>query len=175
MATKLTSSLRKSISAEKQSIENKSAPDPEVAKPTPKAQPVRRKTTATTPKQTIIEPAAQETTISKVVAKVVAKDKIVVDEVKSVEQEKQKPVSAQNVLNKIASSNQKLSSAFVENLVSVSNDVNDYLRKMSEIKDFAKLQELNLEFVAMLRKRQQDLINNNIDWLSQFNIKIPKI
>lgn len=171
MATKLTSSLRKSISAEKQSVENKSAPDPEVAKPTPKAQPVRRKTTATTPKQTIIEPAAQETTISKVVAK----DKLVVDEVKSVEQEKQKPVPAQNVLNKIASSNQKLSSAFVENLVSVSNDVNDYLRKMSEIKDFAKLQELNLEFVAMLRKRQQDLINNNIDWLSQFNIKIPKI
>lgn len=175
MATKLTSSLRKSISAEKQSIENKSAPDPEVAKPTPKAQPVRRKTTATTPKQTITEPAAQETTISKVVAKVVAKDKLVVDEVKSVEQEKQKPISSQNVLNKIASSNQKLSSAFVENLVSVSNDVNDYLRKMSEIKDFAKLQELNLEFVAMLRKRQQDLINNNIDWLSQFNIKIPKI
>lgn len=185
MATKLTSSLRKSINAEKQSVEDK---QPEINKKR-----VVRKT-ATKPievpkvesTELPVEPMKSE--IAKDIKLAAKTDNA------SVQVETKKSVGPilelgnispflQKSMDMIKNSNAEITnyshefiSSFLENLLVINDDLADYIKKLLDIKNVSNIHNVNLEFLTTLRKRQKELIDKNMQLTSQLEIfKLPKL
>lgn len=188
MVSKLTSSLRKSISAEKQSVEDKQAGIEEVAVIKPKA--VAAKPAAAKPAtpRRAVAPRAPKAIVQPVKSAVTPEAKAV--EVAPIETKKA-PVPAKKpqpevvtksatllvspnldsikvMLEKISTSNQELSNSFVESIVGINQDVTTYLQQISDVKNLVNIQEVNEKFIASLRQRQQELMNKNLELFGQF-------
>ena len=188
MVSKLTSSLRKSISAEKQSVEDKQAGIEEVAVIKPKA---------VAAKPAAAKPATPRRAVASRAPKAIVQPvkSAVTPEAKAVEvapiETKKAPVPAKKpqpevvtksatllvspnldsikvMLEKISTSNQELSNSFVESIVGINQDVTTYLQQISDVKNLVNMQEVNEKFIASLRQRQQELINKNMELFGQF-------
>lgn len=180
MASKLTSSLRKSISAEKQSVEDKQTGtvdntivEPKVAVEKPaaklaaprKAAPrkVAAKTSSTATKPVVENVKAEVSLGSPAVEKPKANT--------SANSTKQPKVDAvKSILEKINNSSLELSNSFVENFMGINQDFNSYLQQISDVSNLAKVKEANEKFLDNLRKRQQELIKKNMELLSSFKL-----
>lgn len=182
MASKLTSSLRKSISAEKQSVEDKQTgtvdntviePKVAVEKPAVKLSAPRkvapRKVAAKRPSSTVTKPVVEN-----VKAAVSSPESPVVEKPKAntaANSAKQPKVDAvKSILEKINNSSLELSNSFVENFMGINQDFNTYLQQISDVSNLAKVKEVNEKFLDNLRKRQQDLIKKNMELLSSFKL-----
>lgn len=188
MVSKLTSSLRKSISAEKQSVEDKQAGIEEVAVIKPKA---------VAAKPAAAKPATPRRAVASRAPKAIVQPvkSAVTPEAKAVEvapiETKKAPVPAKKpqpevvtksatllvspnldsikvMLEKISTSNQELSNSFVESIVGINQDVTTYLQQISDVKNLVNIQEVNEKFIASLRQRQQELMNKNMELFGQF-------
>lgn len=181
MASKLTSSLRKSISAEKQSVEDKQTgtvdntviePKVAVEKPAVKLSAPRkvapRKVAAKRPSSTVTKPVVEN------IKAAVSPESSAVEKPKAntaANSAKQPNVEAvKSILEKINNSSLELSNSFVENFMGINQDFNTYLQQISDVSNLAKVKELNEKFLDNLRKRQQDLIKKNMELLSSFKL-----
>lgn len=181
MASKLTSSLRKSISAEKQSVEDKQTGtvdntiiEPKVAEEKPAAKlaaprkAAPRKVAAKTPS------TATKPVVENVKAAVSSSESPVVEKPKAntaANSAKQPKVDAvKSILEKINNSSLELSNSFVENFMGINQDFNSYLQQISDVSNLAKVKEVNEKFLDNLRKRQQELIKKNMELLSSFKL-----
>ena len=180
MASKLTSSLRKSISAEKQSVEDKQAGIEEVAIIKPKAVAAKPAPAKPATPRRAAAPRAPKAIVAPVKAAVIPEVKAVVA---PIEAKKAQPEvvtksatllvspnldSIKVMLEKISTSNQELSNSFVESIVGINQDVTNYLQQISDVKNLVNIQEVNEKFIANLRQRQQELINKNLELFAQF-------
>ena len=186
MASKLTSSLRKSISAEKQSVEDKQTGtvdntivEPKVAVEKPPAAKLAAPRKAAPRKVAPRKVAAK--TLSTATKSVVENVKAAVSpESPAVEKPKantaansakQSNVDAvKSILDKINSSSLELSNSFVENFMGINQDFNSYLQQISDVSNLVKVKEANEKFLDNLRKRQQELIKKNMELLSSFKL-----
>lgn len=180
MASKLTSSLRKSISAEKQSVEDKQAGIEEVAVIKPKAVAAKPAPAKPATPRRAAAPRAPKAVVPPVKAVEVAP----IEAKKApVPVKKPQPEVVTNsatllvspnldsikvMLEKISTSNQELSNSFVESIVGINQDVTTYLQQISDVKNLVNIQEVNEKFIASLRQRQQELINKNLELFGQF-------
>lgn len=188
MASKLISSLRKSISAEKQSVEDKQAGIEEVAvikpkavaaKPAPAKPATPRRAAAPREPKAIAQPVKKAAVIHEV------KAVLAPIEATKVQDPAKKPQpevviksatllvspsldSIKVMLEKISTSNQELSNSFVKSIVGINQDVTNYLQQISDVKNLVNIQEVNEKFIASLRQRQQELINKNMELFGQF-------
>ncbi len=166
MATKLASSLRKSISAEKQNVETKNnnvskIHSKQLLKPKVADDAIIAKTIVTQEEPVLVK---------------VDSDKKHYVETKVIENLPEKSLaSIYCSLSKLSCFNQKFATTLVENLIGTSAEVGNYFYNIWGVKDLSSLQHVNIDLLEKLRKRQLNMINNHVDWLSQFNIKIPKI
>ena len=180
MTSKLTSSLRKSISAEKQSVEDKQTlatndnavvvPKSAVEKPIAKS---------TTPRKTSPRKATTKKDLNNEIKQVVEDIKISANSEQPLKNDKDgnSNTSAQVsidsikiILDKINSSSLELSNSFIENFMGVNQDFNDYLQQVSDVSNLAKIKEVNEKFLDNLRKRQQELIKKNMELFGAFKL-----
>ena len=190
MATKLTSSLRKSIDAEKQSVEDK---QPETAKKRTVRKAVVKTAPVTAPKVAKSESASPATKVVKpepvVEIKPVAKTPAVniTPEVKKytgpiLELGSSNPL-LQKSLDVIKNSNAEIANyshefvtSFLENLLAINDDLTDYIKKLTDINNLSNVHNANLEFLTALRRRQKELIDKNMQLTSKLNLfQFPKI
>ncbi|TXI97141.1 MAG: hypothetical protein E6Q32_12300 [Neisseriales bacterium] len=190
MATKLTSSLRKSIDAEKQSVEDK---QPETAK----KRTVRKTVAKTVP---VAAPKVAKAESATLAAKVIKSEPVV--EIKPVAKtstvnttsETKKYIgpalelgSSNPLLQKgldviknsnaeIANYNHEFVTSFLENLLAINDDLTDYIKKLTDINNLSNIHNANLEFLTALRRRQKELIDKNMQLTSKLNLfQFPKI
>ena len=190
MATKLTSSLRKSIDAEKQSVEDK---QPETAK----KRTVRKTVAKTVP---VAAPKVAKSESATLAAKVVKSEPVV--EIKPVAKtstvnttsEAKKYIGPalelgssnpllQKSLDVIKNSNVEIANyshefvtSFLENLLAINDDLTDYKKKLTDINNLSNIHNANLEFLTALRRRQKELIDKNMQLTSKLNLfQFPKI
>lgn len=148
MATKLTSSLRKSISAEKATVEEKLGD-------------------GTTAKPEEVKPIAAKKTPQ-------AAKKIATPEVIPVEKNVQESVATTksapdtSVVDFFTKSNHTLAAinATLEAVQSINQDIKAYTHNALHITSFNDLYQLNTELLTKLRLRQQKLIEENIEIFS---------
>ena len=187
MASKLTSSLRKSLSAEKQSVEDKQAGIEEVAVIKPKAVATKPAPAKPATPRRDAAPRAPKAIVQPVKAAVIPEVKAVAAPIEATKVQapakKTQPEvvtksatllvspnldSIKVMLEKISTSNQELSNSFVESIVGINQDVTNYLQQISDVKNLVNIQEVNEKFIANLRQRQQELINKNLELFAQF-------
>ena len=187
MASKLTSSLRKSLSAEKQSVEDKQAGIEEVAVIKPKAVATKPAPAKPATPRRDAAPRAPKAIVQPVKAAVIPEVKAVAAPIEATKVQapakKTQPEvvtksatllvspnldSIKVMLEKISTSNQELSNSFVESIVGINQDVTNYLQQISDVKNLVNIQEVNEKFIASLRQRQQELINKNLELFAQF-------
>ncbi len=190
MATKLTSSLRKSIDAEKQSVEDK---QPETAKKRTVRKAVVKAVPVTAPKVAKSESASPASKVVKpepvVEIKPVAKDPAVnmASEIRKyagpmLELGSSNPL-LQKSLDIINDSNAEMANyshefvtSFLENLLAINDDLADYIKKLTDINNLSNVHNANLEFLTVLRRRQKELIDKNMQLTSKLNLfQFPKI
>jgi hypothetical protein len=190
MATKLTSSLRKSIDAEKQSVEDK---QPETAKKRTVRKTVAKAVPVAAPKVAKSESASLAAKVVKpepvVEIKPVAKTSTVniTPEVKKyagpiLELGSSNPL-LQKSLDVIKNSNAEIANyshefvtLFLENLLAINDDLTDYIKKLTDINNLSNVHNANLEFLTALRRRQKELIDKNMQLTSKLNLfQFPKI
>lgn len=181
MASKLTSSLRKSISAEKQSVEDKQTGtvdntiiEPKVAVEKPAAKLAAPRKAAPRKVATKTPLTATKPVVENVKAAVSSPESPVVEKPKAntaANSAKQPKVDAvKSILEKINNSSLELSNSFVENFMGINQDFNSYLQQISDVSNLAKVKEANEKFLDNLRKRQQELIKKNMELLSSFKL-----
>lgn len=180
MTSKLTSSLRKSISAEKQSVEDKLTPSTnDNAVVAPKAAVEKPIAKSTTPRKTSPRKATTKKDLTNEIKPVVEDIKISANSEQLLKNDKDgnSNTSAQAsidsikiILDKINRSSLELSNSFIENFMGVNQDFNDYLQQVSDVSNLAKIKEVNEEFLDNLRKRQQELIKKNIELFGAFKL-----
>ncbi|HRG64008.1 MAG TPA: hypothetical protein PLP75_13440 [Burkholderiales bacterium] len=190
MATKLTSSLRKSIDAEKQSVEDK---QPETAK----KRTVRKTVAKTVP---VAAPKVAKAESATLAAKVVKSEPVV--EIKPVAKtstvnttsEAKKYIGPalelgnsnpllqksldiiKNSSVEIANYSHEFVTSFLENLLAINDDLTDYIKKLTDINNLSNIHNANLEFLTALRRRQKELIDKNMQLTSKLNLfQFPKI
>ena len=183
MASKLTSSLRKSLSAEKQSVEDKQAGIEEVAVIKPKAVATKPAPAKPATPRRDAAPRAPKAIVAPVKAAVIPEVTAVAIQIEEAPAKKTQPEvvtksatllvspnldSIKVMLEKISTSNQELSNSFVESIVGINQDVTNYLQQISDVKNLVNIQEVNEKFIASLRQRQQELINKNLELFAQF-------
>lgn len=180
MATKLTSSLRKSISAEKETVEQKTTPrkKPAVKKPIAAAKP--------TVKPAI---AAKKTTAPEVAVPEVVKPNVAIPDgpTKPTTQNHSQPavqlssyktpdfnfklqassVDATKLLNSIAVSNQKIIDSALQTIQAVNQDLTNYIYQIVEPSNLSDIVNLNTELMTKLRLRQESFWQNSFDIFNQ--------
>ena len=201
MATKLTSSLRKSISAEQKSVDDKSQPvklaaPKAVAKP--KAAPVAPKTPVSVKSQAEAKPSVVASKpvepVKSIVKETVApqtqippkataaivdamqgiKDKFSGIDADAKGQYLQGLDSISEVVGKITGANQELLNSCLSSLAEVNEDVSSYVKQIMHLQNLPKLQQINSEFAQTLQKRQQELIEKNMKLFGYFGeFKFP--
>lgn len=184
MTSKLTSSLRKSISAEKQSVEDKQTlstnDNAVVATKTAAEKPIAK---STTPRKTSLRKATTKKDLNNEIKPVVEDIKISANSEQPLknniknDKDGNSSTSAQAsidsikiILDKINSSSLELSNSFIENFMGVNQDFNDYLQQVSDVSNLAKIKEVNEKFLDNLRKRQQELIKKNMELFGAFKL-----
>lgn len=190
MATKLTSSLRKSIDAEKQSVEDK---QPETVRKRAVRKPVAKAAPVIAPKVAKVESASLAAEVVKpepvVEIKPVPKAATVntTPEVKKYLGPMLELGSANPLLQKsldviknsnteIANYSHEFVTSFLENLLAINDDLADYIKKLTDINNLGNVHNANLEFLTALRRRQKELIDKNMQLSSKLNLfKFPKI
>ena len=190
MATKLTSSLKKSIDAEKQSVEDK---QPETAKKRTVRKVTVKTVPVTAPKVAKSENASPASKVVKpepvVEIKPVAKDPAVnmASEIRKyagpmLELGSSNPL-LQKSLDIINDSNAEMANyshefvtSFLENLLAINDDLADYIKKLTDINNLSNVHNAYLEFLTVLRRRQKELIDKNMQLTSKLNLfQFPKI
>lgn len=191
MATKLNSSLRNSVNAEKKAAETKPltvksvmAKKPQISKSTsvplknaanPTSPAKARPTTKPAPNKAKIAVDAKPADPSKnptVKKDSPAKDKPELNatfnsnKLQSAFLEKYNLDSVQNTLQKVSS----LNNYALENFLTVNQDIYNYLQQISSISSLSRLYQVNLEFYSLLRKRQQEVLSKNMEVLSILKI-----
>lgn len=190
MVTKLTSSLRKSIDAEKQSVEDK---QPETVKKRAVRKPVAKAAPVAAPEVAKVESVSLAAEVVKpepvVEIKPVAKAATVniTPEVKKYAGPTLELGSANPLLQKsldviknsnaeIANYSHEFVTSFLENLLAINDDLADYIKKLADINNLSNVHNANLEFLTALRRRQKELIDKNMQLTSKLNLfKFPKI
>lgn len=173
MATKLTSSLRKSISAEKETVEQKTAPATKkvVKKPatTPKtvAKPAVEK-----PKPTVVEnlqePVAQPRAVKppQIEAQPITQFKAFTapnfNFAANLNSE-----NASKLVNSIATSNQQIIDSALQTIQAVNQDLTNYLYEIVDPKNLANVANLNSELLTKLRLRQESFWQNSLEIFNQ--------
>lgn len=195
MASKLTSSLRKSISAEQENVEKKQVG----VKKTPVKKPVVARISKS-PANT--STATKETPVAIAAAKAVNKPEESVstakDSAKTNQKVQNKPVDlmenfkelagsfsgkfdlanvnqyfqgwelVQNAIEKITATNHEVLSSCLDNLVEVNDEISDYVKKVLEAKDANDIYQLNNDFISIMQKKQQELISKNLAVFNHF-------
>lgn len=152
MATKLASSLRKSISAEKVTVEEKlSDTNVQVAE---EVKPI-------TPKK-VAQPKVEATKVTEPTPKNVPQVEVVTNT-------KSKLAPDTSVIDFFTKSNHTLAAinATLEAVQSINQDINAYTHSALNVTSFSDLYKLNSELLTKLRLRQQQLIEENLEIFSQ--------
>lgn len=151
MATKLASSLRKSISAEKVTVEEKlSDTNVQIAEIKP-----------ITP-QKVAQPKVEATKVTEPTPKNVPQVEVVTNT-------KSKPAPDTLVIDFFTKSNHTLAAinATLGAVQSINQDINAYTHSALNVTSFSDLYKLNSELLTKLRLRQQKLIEENLEIFSR--------
>ena len=153
MATsKLTSSLRKSISAEKKELENKGF-SRETATLLPDNSPIM----VEDPSETSESSQSAEANL---VTEMILGNTTPVwsKQVSQVKGNLDIGIGVQHQLAKL----------YLENCLSLNDDFSTYLKKISDVHNFTNLYSLNLELLSSLRRKQKTILENHLALLRQF-------
>lgn len=179
MATKLTSSLRKSISAEKETVEQKTAPATKrVAKKPATTPKTLTKPAVAKPKPTVVEklhqkPAAQPQDVKppQIEAQPITQFKAFTapnfNFAANLNSE-----NASKLVSSIATSNQQIIDSALQTIQAVHQDLTNYLYEIADPKNLANVAHLNNELLTKFRLRQESFWQNSLDIFNQIiNLK----
>lgn len=182
MATKLTSSLRKSITAEKESLDNKlSTEESAINKPIEPKKPAIRKYSATvkvtTPKVELVkakEPEVIQTPISREYTKsnlVESKPLLTASSTISAKNllANETALKVYNLANNFASSNYELGDITMQTLQAINQDFTNYLYEIVDINNISNLQALNTELITKLHLRQKNMFEESMKILMKIS------
>lgn len=197
MASKLTSSLRKSISAEQESVEKKAvgvkkaptrkpaaAKNPQpvaatkvvAAKEAPAAAPATTVVTekaASTPPVTPAVAIGLETSINPLDfmagLKELTKGFSAKFELADFSNYTQGWGLVQEAIEKITATNHEVLSSCLDNLVEVNDEISDYVKNVLEAREPNEIYQLNANFVKILQQKQQELFNKNLAVFNHFS------
>lgn len=195
MASKLTSSLRKSISAEQESVEKKAVGTKKapVRKPTAakSTQSVAAEVTTTVAKEAPVaaplaeKPIATSTPVKPTVALSIETPINPLDFMASLKElasgfagkfeladfsnYTQGWGLVQEAIEKITATNHEVLSSCLDNLVEVNDEISDYVKSLLEAREPNEIYQLNADFIKTLQQKQQELFSKNLAVFNHFS------
>lgn len=182
MATKLTSSLRKSITAEKESLDNKLSTEETANKPIEPKKPVIRKSSASAkgttfnkvqPEKVIASDVIKTSTTSEDINNSLAQsnplplaDSVMINKEKLANES---AIKAYNIANNFANSNYELGDITLQTLQAVNQDLTNYLYEIADLNNISNLQALNTELMTKLHLRQKNLFEESMKILMKIS------
>lgn len=142
MTTKLSTSLRKSILAEKESIDKKI---PSTAKST------SSKTPVATPIQNV---TTDDTIVTAEIVTIETQTEVVTSNLS--------PAEKSRLEAAVANSNNTLSNCYLKTIQEINQDLTEYFSSLLDINNIPKLQQLHLELLGKLKIRQQIFLEESL-------------